>query len=125
MGVQRAVWVGVVMLLAALAVAGPVVMVSENLRRAEPTAGAEAAATGTTVSMAGLRFSPAQLTVARGTEVLFNNDDSAPHTVTAVSGEVDSGTLGPGRSFRLVVDEPLDYFCAIHPSMEAKVLLSG
>ena len=66
------------------------------------------------------------MTIARGTEVLFDNDDVAPHTVTAEGGgPIDSGVLNPGKTFRLVINEPFDYFCAIHPQMKAKVLLTG
>jgi plastocyanin len=125
--VRRAVWVVVVLFVAGLGVAGPVVMVTENLPGARPGAPPPgSAATGATVHMAGLTFAPATLAVARGTEVLFDNDDVAPHTVTADSGGgVDSGTLNPGSSFRLVVNEPLSYHCDIHPSMKARIQLSG
>jgi plastocyanin len=122
--VRRVVWIVVVLFIAGLGVAGPVVMFRENRPKGEPAAAAEAA-TGTEVHMAGLEFAPATLTVAKGTKVLFDNDDVAPHTVTADSGSVDSGTLPPGTSFELVVNEPLTYHCDIHPSMKATLQLSG
>jgi len=78
-------------------------------------------ARGERVSMAGVRFSPGTLLVERGTEVVFVNDDNLPHTVSAENGSVESGTLKPGDTFRLLVDGRLDYFCAIHPSMTASV----
>lgn len=116
---SRGVWTVVVLLFAALAVAGPVKM-------ARTRADSGTAATGDTVVMAKIAFAPTTLTVAKGTEVAFRNDDVAPHTVTAQGGgAVDSGILGPGQTFRLVVNEPLDYFCEIHPQMKATVLLIG
>ena len=125
---RRLLWVGVVVVFLVLAVAGPAAMVREN----RPAEQAQAAAAGgggavaaPVVRMENIAFVPATLTVDRGTEVLFENKDVAPHTVTAQAARIDSGTLGPGKSFRLVVNQPLDYVCTIHPSMTAKILLSG
>jgi plastocyanin len=121
----------VVLLFVAFAVAGPVVIVSERLG-ADDGAGAAAAQEvgapaggGNLVGMAGLAFQPATLTVAEGTTVVFDNDDTAPHTVTARSGGTDSGVIDPGKSFSLVAAESFDYFCSIHPSMTAKLVVTG
>jgi plastocyanin len=49
--------------------------------------------------MAGLAFAQGTLTVARGATVVFDNDDTAPHTVTARPGPVPPtppSTTGPG-----------------------------
>ena len=125
------VWLLVVILMIGLALAGPVVMVRDRLadRAGEPTAaeGAQPAAGtgGNTVKMAGLAFAPGTLAVARGTTVVFDNDDTAPHTVTARSGGTDSGVLDPGRQFSLAVTDGFDYFCSIHPSMTAKIAVTG
>jgi plastocyanin len=120
----------VVLLFVAFAVAGPVVIVWERLG-ADDGAGAAAqegggpAGGGNLVGMAGLAFKPATLTVAKGTTVVFDNDDTAPHTVTARSGGTDSGVIDPGKSFSLVAAESFDYFCSIHPSMTAKLVVTG
>ncbi|HJW62601.1 MAG TPA: plastocyanin/azurin family copper-binding protein, partial [Actinomycetes bacterium] len=95
--------------------------------RAQPVAAATGeggGAGGGTVKMAGLSFAPGTLTVARGTTVVFDNDDTAPHTVTARSGGVDSGVLDPGKQFSLAVTDGFDYFCSIHPSMTAKIAVT-
>ncbi|HET9556612.1 MAG TPA: plastocyanin/azurin family copper-binding protein [Actinomycetota bacterium] len=126
------VWLLVVVVMVGLAVAGPVIIVRDQLADdppAAPTAaeGAQpvtAAAGGATVKMAGLSFAPGTLTVARGTTVVFDNDDTAPHTVTARSGGVDSGVLDPGKQFSLAVTDGFDYFCSIHPSMTAKIAVT-
>jgi plastocyanin len=126
------VWLLVVVVMVGLAVAGPVIIVRDQLADdppAAPTAaeGAQpvaAAAGGGTVRMAGLSFAPGTLTVARGTTVVFDNDDTAPHTVTARSGGVDSGVLDPGKQFSLTVTDGFDYFCSIHPSMTAKIAVT-
>ena len=129
------VWLLVVVVMAALALAGPVIMVRDQLAADAPAASSvaegalpaegAAAAGGSTVKMAGLAFAPGTLTVARGTTVVFDNDDTAPHTVTARSGGVDSGVLDPGKQFSVAVTEGFDYFCSIHPSMTAKIAVTG
>jgi plastocyanin len=113
----------VVALFVAFALAGPAVIAAERLGRSG--GGQAAAAGGTTVAMAGLRFQPATLTVAKGTTVVFANDDTAPHTVTARAGAPSSGVIDPGKSFTLVAASSFDYFCSIHPSMTAKLVVSG
>jgi plastocyanin len=113
------------------ALAGPVVIAWEQLGADDGTGAAAAAERGAaagggnTVGMAGLKFEPGTLTVAKGTTVVFDNDDTAPHTVTARSGGTDSGVIDPGKSFSLVASEGFDYFCSIHPSMTAKLVVNG
>ena len=129
------VWLLVVVVMVGLALAGPVIVVRDRLadRVAAPSAaeGAQPAAAGGggggggTVRMAGLAFAPGTLTVDRGATVVFDNADTAPHTVTARSGGVDSGVIDPGRQFSLTVSDGFDYFCSIHPSMTAKIAVTG
>ena len=129
------VWLLVVVAMIGLALAGPIIMIRDQLAddpAAAPTAAegaqpvAGAAAGGGTVKMAGLTFAPGTLTVARGTEVVFENKDVAPHTVTARSGGVDSGVLAPGKSVRPWVSTvPSTTSARIHPSMTARIVLSG
>jgi plastocyanin len=77
------------------------------------------------VVMARLAFSPTRIAVPRGARVVFLNKDVAPHTVTGDSGPLDSGILGPGRRYELVVDQPLAYHCTVHPAMRARIDLEG
>ena len=124
---RRLLWIGIVVVFLVLALAGPVAMVRANrpAGQAQAATGGGAAGAAPVVRMENIAFVPATLTVNRGTEVLFENKDVAPHTVTAPAAQIDSGTLGPGKSFRLVVNQPLDYVCTNHPNMTAKILLSG
>jgi plastocyanin len=62
--------------------------------------------------------------VRKGATVVFNNDDTAPHTVTSTDGAIDSGVLSPGKSFSLVVTTGFKYKCSIHPFMTASVVVS-
>jgi plastocyanin len=117
--VRRAIWTVIVAFFAFMAIMAVVVIVREN------TGGAEAAADGDTVVMARIAYNPPKLTVARGTTVTFDNQDVAPHTVTADEGSTDSGLLDPGKAFQLLVEEPFTYHCEVHPSMKAEIQLSG
>lgn len=96
------------------------------VKEAKPVTKAKsAAATTATVKMYEIAFDPKTLTVARGATVTFDNQDTAPHTVTDTAAGIDSGILNPGQKFSLVVTKPIDYVCTIHPSMHARIELSG
>jgi len=132
--VQRAVWSVALLVFLALAVGAPVQIAraqsaKDKARQAAtaPSSPAPAGTTGTaTVKMVSISFQPSQLEVRKGTEVVFENDDVAPHTVTAVGGgAIDSGTLTPRKVFKLVINEPFEYVCLIHPNMKGKIVLSG
>ena len=68
-------------------------------------------------------FVPATIEVAGGSEVVWTNEDPAPHTVTADDGTFDSRQLDPDRTFSLVLSKPGDYsfHCEIHPTMTGVV----
>jgi plastocyanin len=119
-------WLLMVVLLAGFALAGPAVLVARNLPASDGGSGSGAAAAGgtATVAMAGLKFSPATLSVRKGTTVVFDNDDVAPHTITSQGDTIDSGVLNPGKSFSLVVTAGFKYRCTIHPFMTASVVVA-
>lgn len=68
-------------------------------------------------------YEPAQLTVAAGTEVVWTNNDPAPHTATGDG--FDTGEFGLGESAAVRFDTPgsFPYFCTLHPSMRAVVVV--
>ena len=132
----RALWILIVAVYVGFAVAAPATIATRKAREhktatSTPTAAAPTgapkkagAATGTVV-MAQIAYKPTQLTVRKGAEVVFDNKDIAPHTVTEKGGTIDSGLLNPGKSFRLVVDRSFDYVCTLHPNMKGQISLSG
>ncbi len=71
------------------------------------------------VAIKGFAFGPGTVKVKTGDTITWTNDDSAPHTVTAKSGRLDSGTLEKGASFEFTAEQAgtIEYFCAIHPDM--------
>lgn len=75
------------------------------------------------VQIAEFAFSPDEIEVESGTELAWTNDDPTAHTVTAVDGTFDSGTMDPGGEFAFRFDDPgtYRYVCSIHPAMRATV----
>ena len=67
------------------------------------------------------------LTVPVGTTVIWTNEDSTMHTVTALDGTFDSGFLDNGDSWSFTFDVPgeYEYYCLPHPWMRAKVIVLG
>jgi len=78
-----------------------------------------------TVTVSGMRFTPATITVKPGDKVTWNFNDAVPHTVTARGGEFASNRLSAGGSYDHTFDQPGEYayYCALHPSMVGKVVV--
>jgi len=79
------------------------------------------------VKIDNFSFSPAEVTVAPGTEVKWVNRDDVPHTATSTAKPkaFDSGTLDTDGTFSHVFDKAgtYEYFCAVHPKMTGKVIV--
>ncbi|MEP7158034.1 MAG: plastocyanin/azurin family copper-binding protein, partial [Chloroflexota bacterium] len=54
-----------------------------------------------------------------------NHEEASVHTVTAVDGSFDSGSMATGQSFSHVFNTPgeFEYFCGPHPWMRAKIMV--
>ena len=89
---------------------------------------APAAAESTAISIAiqGFQFSPTDITVKKGTTVLWNNRDSASHTVTGENGGPDSPSLSTGQAYSFTFSTPgtFSYHCTFHPSMKGTVTVT-
>lgn len=86
------------------------------------SAAAEGEGEGQQVAIVDFSFDPSELTVASGTDVVWQNEDGAAHTVTFDDGE-DSGNLEGGATYARTFAEAGDYpyACAIHPTMTGTV----
>jgi len=75
------------------------------------------------VSMRNMQFYPQTLKVKKGTVVEWKNDDLVPHTATSAS--FDSGSLGPGKSWRHTFTKAgqFPYACTFHPTMTGVVIV--
>ena len=125
---QQVAWSVLALAFLALAAGGPLQMVRasraaaslSSARSARSTAGAA------TVHLVGLAFEPDLVAVAKGTQVVFLNDDVTIHTVNGANGgPVDSGQLLPRKAYRVVVNETFDYVCLIHPGMRGRIVVTG
>jgi len=74
-------------------------------------------------------FNPASITVVIGVNntVIWNNDDSVPHTVTADDGSFSSGNLNPGDSYSFTFTTPgtYAYHCSYHSWMKGTVIVKA
>jgi amicyanin len=81
------------------------------------------------VSIEHYAFAPGTLEVHVGDTVTWTNKDSAPHTVTGTSGpeKLDSPTLEKGDTWSFTFTKPgtYEYYCAIHPDMVGKIVVTG
>jgi plastocyanin len=79
---------------------------------------------GAKVSMEGIKFNPASVTVKAGDTVTWTNNDSVGHDVTGDNFKSgDSGGLQNGDTFAQTFDKKgtFDYVCTVHPGMEGSV----
>ncbi|KNB52923.1 cupredoxin domain-containing protein [Streptomyces caatingaensis] len=80
-----------------------------------------------TVSIVDFAFRPDQLTIPFGDTVVWSDDGSTTHTVTADDGTFDSGDIAPGGTFALTFDRgrgTVAYHCSIHPDMRGAVTIT-
>ncbi len=90
----------------------------------EPAAGGGGAKE---VSMEGIKFNPAQVTVKAGDTVTWTNDDSAPHNaVDEKTSAFKSELFNKGETYEFTAKEPgeIAYVCTIHPGMEGTLTVT-
>jgi plastocyanin len=80
------------------------------------------------VAIEGFAFNPAVQNIPVGTTVVWYNNASVTHTVTARNNLFDSGNLSPGTpgdTFRYTFEHAgtIEYYCKIHPSMVGKITI--
>jgi len=78
-----------------------------------------------TVRIEDFAFKPGNLEVPVGASVTWTNEDSAPHDATAKNGNWKTDRLSEGDSDTLTFDAAgaYDYYCSIHPSMKARLIV--
>ncbi len=82
-----------------------------------------AAPSGTAISIKNFQYSPDPFTVKAGATVTVTNDDGTVHTLTADTGQFDTGDLDGGAQGTITIDAPgtYTYHCAIHNYMTGTV----
>ena len=74
----------------------------------------------------GMAFSPATITVTAGTTITWTNKDAVAHTVTSTTSLFSSPSIGPNGTYSHLFSTAgtYNYFCTIHPSMTATVIVN-
>jgi plastocyanin len=78
-----------------------------------------------TVTITNYTFSPASLTVTKGTVVTWQNNDGVAHTSTNDNGAWDTGTIVPGGSKTTTFSTAgtFTYHCTVHPMMTGTIIV--
>ncbi len=68
-------------------------------------------------------YSPEDLTIDAGTTITWTNEDSAVHDATDRDRSWNTELLAKGEAGEITFDQPgtFEYFCSIHPWMEASI----
>lgn len=92
-----------------------------------PSASTPAQATDK-VTISNFAFSPANITVKKGTTVTWTNQDSASHTVMETDGQPGpaSSTIANGQSYTFTYNSvgTFHYHCSIHHQMVGTVTVT-
>ena len=77
-----------------------------------------------TVTIEGMKFQPASVTVKPGDKIVWQNKDVVPHTATA-AGKFDSKNMDGGQSWTWTAGAKgrYDYVCTYHPGMNGTVVV--
>jgi plastocyanin len=75
------------------------------------------------VEIVEFTYQPDPVVVQVGGKVIWQNEDTAPHTATADDGSFDTGTIEKGKIGSETFKEAgtFTYFCEIHPTMHGTV----
>jgi plastocyanin len=75
------------------------------------------------VEIVEFTYEPDPVVVQAGGKVIWQNEDTAPHTATADDGSFDTGTIEKGKLGSVTFKEPgtFTYICEIHPTMHGSV----
>ncbi len=77
-----------------------------------------------TVTIEGLTFQPAVLTVQQGDTVIWKNADLYAHTATA-AGAFDSKEIAPNGTWKFTAKKKgsFPYICTLHPTMKGTLVV--
>lgn len=105
-----------------------IVIITVSLSACAPSSNSNLAACPDTIIIKDFAFSPANCSVKQGTTLSFKNEDSVPHTATALFNApvlFDTGELAAGQSASISFDTAasIPYHCEIHPSMTGSIIV--
>ena len=80
-----------------------------------------------TISMKDIKFVPEEAAVKVGQKVIWENNDTVPHNVTAEKGaDFKSETMNQGDTFEYTPTKTgtIDYVCTIHPAQDGRLIVT-
>lgn len=103
--------------------ASPTVVIVTPEASPSPTEAATPSAQRIKVNISSSGFQPANITTGRGSTIVWTNQDTVSHTVTAEDGRFDSGNIAPGDSFEQKFEKirSYSYSCRFHQEMKGMV----
>ena len=106
-------------------VASPAAVATPQPSSALPSEEATPSAQRVEVIISNLSFQPASITVGKGSVIVWRNQDTVAHTVTAEDGSFNSGTIVEGDTFEQRFDKVkiYTYSCSIHPEMKGTIIV--
>jgi len=86
---------------------------------------AQAHAQPTKISIENFSFTPKNIAVAKGTQVVWVNRDDIPHTVVSTDRKFKSMALDTDDEFSFTFTDAgtYNYFCSVHPMMTGKIVV--
>jgi len=79
------------------------------------------------VKIDNFAFTPGSVTIKRGTQVTWINNDDIPHTVDSTQGKFKSAALDTDQKFEFRFTEPGEYpyYCRMHPKMTGSIVVQS
>jgi len=77
------------------------------------------------VIISNLSFQPPSITLGKGSTIVWRNQDTVSHMVTAGDGSFNSGTIVAGDTFeqKFEKSKTYTYSCSIHPEMKGTIIV--
>jgi plastocyanin len=77
-----------------------------------------------TVLMKGMKFTPAEIRVQKGNQIVFFNVDIVTHNVTEATKKAwASPPIPPGESWTLTPRQSDAIYCSLHPMMKGSIII--
>lgn len=77
------------------------------------------------IKIDNFKFGPEKLTIDKGTEVTWTNQDDIPHSILMMAQGIRSKPLDTDNTFSYRFDKAgtYNYICGIHPAMHGTVVV--
>jgi plastocyanin len=92
------------------------------------TTASEPSAAAVEVTMKDIKFVPHNITAKVGQKIVWTNDDTAPHNVTATEGaDFASETVTNGQTYEYTPTKAgvIKYVCTIHSGQDGEIRVTG